>query len=222
MHVDQLVSNILPIPQQLDPSLDSYYSNTSGLFRGDLRYYNLSSIPYDTNVTWKPIAERIMENANLSAIPERLGNRNWSAVDTIRIRVHDVMTSVANVSESIAIFQVLYSLLPLVWRIPKIAFRENSNFLTLQLLTPYSWSLMVYISQKMALSTRWLTRKGMSHVVAARNDLFELSQCLVRRRAGHSKCCSHRRTEHYRFNSTGRDDPSLVKTKNHDRLERNV
>jgi len=97
---------MLPVPYQLDPSLGSYYSNASGLFRGDVRYYNLSSIPYDTNVTLKPIADRIMENANISAIPELLGNWNWSAAETVRIKVHDTMTTVANFSESIAIFRV--------------------------------------------------------------------------------------------------------------------
>ncbi|KAF9779793.1 hypothetical protein BJ322DRAFT_1086479 [Thelephora terrestris] len=105
LHVEQLVSKILPVPYQLDSSLGSYYSNTSGLFHGDVRYYNLSSISYDTNVTWKPIADRVMENANLSAIPEQLGSWNWSAADSIRIKVHDVMTTATNVSENIAIFQ---------------------------------------------------------------------------------------------------------------------
>lgn len=110
VHLEPLVSKILPIPHQLDPLLGSYYSNTSGLFRGDVRYYNLSSIPYNSNVTWKPIADRVMENANLSAIPERLGSWNWSAADTVAFRVHDIITTVTNVSENIAIFQVLCSL----------------------------------------------------------------------------------------------------------------
>ena len=105
--MERLVSKLLPPPYQLDPSLGSYYLNTTGLFRGDVRYYNLSSIPYDTNVTWKPIADRVMENANLSAVPERLGSWNWSAADSIGIRVHDRMVTVVNVSENIAIFQVL-------------------------------------------------------------------------------------------------------------------
>lgn len=106
VHAEQLVSKILPLPYQLDPLLGSYYSNASGLFRGDVRYHNLSSIPYDTNVTWKPIADRLMENTNLSAIPEQLGNWNWSAADTIGIRVHDMMSTATNISESVAIFQV--------------------------------------------------------------------------------------------------------------------
>ena len=136
--MEQLVSKMLPIPYQLDPSLGSYYSNASGLFHGDVRYYNLSSIPYDTNVTWKPIADRVMENANLSAIPERLGSWNWSAADTIRIKVHDMMTTVTNVSENIAIFQVLFSLILLSGCILKAASRENSSYLTLQPRIPYS------------------------------------------------------------------------------------
>jgi hypothetical protein len=106
VHTERLVSKMLPLPYQLDPSFGSYYSNASGLFRGDIRYYNLSSIPHDTNVTWKPIADRVMENANLSAIPERLGSWNWSATDTVRIKVYDRMVNVANVSESVASFQV--------------------------------------------------------------------------------------------------------------------
>ena len=92
---------------QLHPSLGSYYTNVTGIFRGDIRYYNLSSIPYDTNVTWKPIADQVMENANLSAIPERLGTWDWSAADTIELRVHDRMMTVVNVSENMAIVQVL-------------------------------------------------------------------------------------------------------------------
>jgi len=48
-----------------------------------------------------------MENANLSAIPERLGSWNWSGADAIGIKIHDRMMTVANVSESVAIFQVL-------------------------------------------------------------------------------------------------------------------
>ena len=107
VYMEQLVSKILPPPYQLHPSLGSYYSNTTGVFRGDIRYYNLSSIPHDTNVTWKPIADHIMENANLSAIPERQGSWNWSAADSIEIKVHDRMIIVANVSENMAIVQVL-------------------------------------------------------------------------------------------------------------------
>lgn len=102
---------MLPPPYQLEPSLGSYYSNATGLFHGDVRYHNLSSIPYDTDVTWKPIADRVMDNANLSAIPERLGTWNWSATDRIGIRVHDRIATVTNVSESVAIFQVFYLLL---------------------------------------------------------------------------------------------------------------
>lgn len=104
--VEQLVSKILPPPYQLHPSFGSYYSNATGVFRGDIRYYNLSSIPYDTNVTWKPIADHIMKNANLSAIPERQGTWDWSSADTVEIKVHDRMMTVANVSEDMAIVQV--------------------------------------------------------------------------------------------------------------------
>lgn len=43
--MERLVLEILPVPHQLDPSPGSYYSNSSGLFRGDVRYYHLSSIP---------------------------------------------------------------------------------------------------------------------------------------------------------------------------------
>ena len=111
VHVEQLVSKILPPPYQLDPQFASYYSNASGLFRGDVHYYNLSSIPYDTNVTWRPIVDHVMENANLSTIPERLGSWNWSAADTVGIKVHDRMATVGNISEGMAIFQVFYPLL---------------------------------------------------------------------------------------------------------------
>ena len=127
VHVEQLVSKTLPVPHRLDPFLGSYYSNTSGWFRGDVRYYNLSSIPYDSNVTWKPIADRVMESVNVSAIPERLGNWNWSAANTIGIRVVDKMTTVSNISESMAIFQVLCSLSHHAWCVSKTTFRASSS-----------------------------------------------------------------------------------------------
>ena len=125
--MEQLVSKILLFPHQLDSRFGSYYSNTSGLFRGDVRYYNLSSIPYNTNVTWRPIVDLVMENVNLSTIPERLGSWNWSAADTVGIKVHDRMV---NVSESIATFQVLCPLLCRACFTPKIAPRANSSYLT--------------------------------------------------------------------------------------------
>jgi len=122
---------MLPPPYHLEPSLGSYYSNATGLFRGDVRYYNLSSILYDTNVTWKPIADRVMENANLSAIPERLGTWNWSAADRVGVKVHDRMATVVNVSESVAIFQVLCLLFCHGCLMSTVISRESSSFSTL-------------------------------------------------------------------------------------------
>jgi hypothetical protein len=160
--MERLVSEILPVPHQPDPFFGSYYSNASGWFHGDVRYYNLSSIPYDTNVTWKPIADHLMENTNLSAIPERLGNWNWSATDTIGIRVLDMMTTVSNVSESMAIFQVLCSLIYPALRVSKIVFRAGLNCPTLQSRIQYCWSSMVSTSRKMVHSTHLLKRRGVS------------------------------------------------------------
>ena len=162
VYVEQLVSKILPPPYQLDPLFGSYYSNASGLFRGDVNYYNLSSIPYDTNVTWGPIVDRLMENANLSTIPERLGTWNWSATDTIGIKVHDRMATMANVSEGIAIFQVLCPFFYRASFTPKITPRVNSSCSIQRPRIPFSWSLTEYTSRKTALSTRLPKRKGAS------------------------------------------------------------
>jgi len=163
VHVEHLVSKILPPPYQLDPLFGSYYSNASGLFRGDVHYYNLSSIPYDTNVTWRPIVDGVMENANLSTIPERLGSWNWSAADTIGIKVHDRMATVANVSEGIAIFQVLCPLLYRACPTPKITPRASLSCSTQRPRIPCSWSSMECTSRRTALSTRLPKRKGASH-----------------------------------------------------------
>ena len=173
MHVGRLVSKILPLPYQLDPSFGSYYSNASGLFRGDVRYYNLSSIPYDFNVTWGPIADRVMENANLSAIPEQLGSWNWSAADAIRIKVHDRMTTAANVSENVAIFQVFYPLFYHAYFMPKIFLRANSSCSPQTSRTLYSWSSMECTSRGTALSTRLPKRKGMSRCATLKCFLFD-------------------------------------------------
>lgn len=108
VYAERLISEILPIPHQLDPLVGSYYTNASLTFYGDVHYYNLSSVPYDANVTWKPAADRVMKNCNLSAIPERLGSWNWSAAGTIGISVDDNMKIGTNVSESVATFQVLW------------------------------------------------------------------------------------------------------------------
>lgn len=165
---------MLPPPYQLDPSLGSYYSNVTGFFRGDTRYYNLSSIPYDTNVTWKPTADHIMENANLSAIPERLGTWNWSAADSITIKVHDRMMAMTNVSESIAIFQVLCSSLSRVCLIPKIILRGSSSYSIQGSQKPCFWSSMEYTSRRTGLSMRLLKGKGGSHYATPQYDLFDL------------------------------------------------
>ena len=172
--MEQLVPKMLPPPYQLNPSLGSYYSNASGLFRGDVRYYNLSSIPYDTNVTWKPIANRVIENANLTALPERLGSWNWSAADTIGIKVHDRMMTVANVSESIAIFQVLRPLFHRACVVSKISLRENSSCSTQGSRTPCSWSSTEFTSRRTALSTRLLKRKGVSRDAIPQDNLVDL------------------------------------------------
>jgi hypothetical protein len=176
---------MLPPPYQLEPSLGSYYSNATGLFRGDVRYYNLSSTPYDTNVTWKPVAGRVMENANLSAIPERLGTWNWSAVDGVVIRVHDRMVIVVNVSESVAIFQVLCLLFCHPYLISTVASRESSSCPTRRPQKPCFWNLMGYTSRRTDLSTRLLKRKGMSRDATPRCDFLTCSQFLLYRHAVH-------------------------------------
>ena len=213
VHVERVVSNILPLPLQLDPSFGSYYSNASGLFRGDVHFYNLSSIHHDANVTWKPIADRVMENVNLSAIPERLGDWNWSAADTIGIRVHDTMATVTNVSESIAIFQVLYSLFYHPWCISKVAFRESSSCPTPLSRIPCYWSLMVCTLSTMALSMHLHKRKGASRDTATRGNIFNPVQVLVHRYTIHLGHRSNQRAERYCFDSTKRDDPSFIKAK---------
>jgi len=174
VHTERLASKILPPPYQLDPLLGSYYSNASGLFRGDVRYYNFSSIPYDTNVTWKPISDRLMESANLSAISERLGTWNWSAAESVGIKVHDRVMTVTNVSESVAIFQVLYSLFHHTWCVSKITFRARLSCSTQGSRIPSSWSLMEYTSRKTVPSTRLLKRKGLLHDVTHQISLFDL------------------------------------------------
>jgi len=160
--VERLISKILPLPYQLDPLFGSYYSNATGLFRGNVRFYNLSSIPYSTDVTWRPVADRVMENADLDAIRGRLGSWNWGAADTIRIEVHDRATFVANVSESLAIFQVLDSLSYSVRSVSKIAPRANSGCSTQRFQVPGSWNLTEYTSRRAAPSTRLLRGKSTS------------------------------------------------------------
>lgn len=211
--MERLVSKLLPPPYQLDPLLGSYYSNATGLFRGDVRYYNLSSIPYDTDVTWKPIADRVMENANLSAIPERLGTRNWSAADTIGIRVHDRMMTVANVSESIALLQVLCPLFYCVCLYQRL-FSGQARVVRPRGHGNHSsgvwWS---------ALHEEWLflcfcSRGRVCHAMRLpRKIRLTCFQFLVCRHAAYPGHRSHRCAERYSSGFTGRDESSPVKAK---------
>ena len=106
-NLDPLVQNFISFGPELDSKQGSYYSNVSALFRGDIAFYNLTSISHNTNATWHVLADNFINGTNVTAIPQRLGAWNWTNTEKVGIKIHDrKATGVANVTEEIAIFHV--------------------------------------------------------------------------------------------------------------------
>ncbi|KAJ7606163.1 hypothetical protein DFH06DRAFT_1251770 [Mycena polygramma] len=89
---------------RLDPTSASYYSNTTGTFRGDAKYYNITpAYLNNTAHEWSPLAEEYMVNANMSLILEKTGSWNWSASDKLALSHVEKQPSFTNASENVAL-----------------------------------------------------------------------------------------------------------------------
>ncbi|KAJ6581462.1 hypothetical protein B0H19DRAFT_1217673 [Mycena capillaripes] len=88
----------------LDPHTSSYYSNITGTFHGDTKFYNITP-PFLNNTTreWLPLAEKYMADANMSLIPEKTGSWNWSASDKAALSLVEKQPSFTNASEHLAL-----------------------------------------------------------------------------------------------------------------------
>ncbi|KAJ7180624.1 hypothetical protein C8R46DRAFT_588307 [Mycena filopes] len=88
----------------LDPTTSSYYSNTTGTFHGDAKFYNVTP-PFLNNTAheWSPFAENYMANSNMSLILEKTGTWNWSASDKVALSLVERRPSLENASEGVAL-----------------------------------------------------------------------------------------------------------------------
>ncbi|KAJ7898423.1 hypothetical protein B0H13DRAFT_2031847 [Mycena leptocephala] len=88
----------------LDPSTSSYYSNATGTFHGDAKFYNVTP-PFLNNTAheWSPLAEKYMADANMSLILDKIGSWNWSASDKLAISLVEKQPSFTNASDIVAL-----------------------------------------------------------------------------------------------------------------------
>ncbi|KAJ7115923.1 hypothetical protein C8R44DRAFT_880324 [Mycena epipterygia] len=88
----------------LDPFDSSYYSNTTGTFHGDTKFYNVTPPSLNHSVAeWSPLAEKYMVDANMSLILEKTGSWNWSASDKVALSLVEKQPSFTNASEKVAL-----------------------------------------------------------------------------------------------------------------------
>ncbi|KAJ7765390.1 hypothetical protein DFH07DRAFT_1014818 [Mycena maculata] len=88
----------------LDTYTSSYYSNTTGTFHGDAKFYNVTPPSLnDTAHEWSPLAEQYMADANMSVILDKLGSWNWSASDKIALSLVEKRPSFVNASENVVL-----------------------------------------------------------------------------------------------------------------------
>ncbi|KAJ7890572.1 hypothetical protein B0H14DRAFT_3081695 [Mycena olivaceomarginata] len=87
----------------LDPITSSYYSNITGTFHGDTKFYNITP-PFLNNTAheWSPLAEQYMAHANMSLILDKTGAWNWSASDKVALSFVE-KPLITNASNNIAL-----------------------------------------------------------------------------------------------------------------------
>jgi hypothetical protein len=95
----------------LDPITSSYYSNITGTFHGDTKFYNITP-PFLNNTAheWSPLAEQYMAHANMSLILDKTGAWNWSASDKVALSFVE-KPLITNASNNIALIHVRQSTL---------------------------------------------------------------------------------------------------------------
>ncbi|KAF7356630.1 RING-type domain-containing protein [Mycena venus] len=88
----------------LDPVTSSYFSNTTGTFHGDTKFYNITP-PFLNNTAheWSPLAEKYMADANMTLILEKIGTWNWSASDKVALSLVEKPPSFTNASNNVAL-----------------------------------------------------------------------------------------------------------------------
>lgn len=79
---------------RLDPRKATYYSNLTGFWHGGLHLLNLTSHDVDDPTPiWRHLADAFINELNMSALPERLGEWNWSRSDKVSLSMGDKLLS---------------------------------------------------------------------------------------------------------------------------------
>jgi len=91
-----LVESLITFGPQLDPYKESYYSNLTGFWKGDLQFYNLTSLANLSMVTtappWRALAEQYLAGQNMTnatEVAERMGSWNWTASHKFTMSIRD-------------------------------------------------------------------------------------------------------------------------------------
>lgn len=75
----------------LDPLRESYYPNITGYVRGNARFYNITPmhLEKDVSLPWRLLAERYMAGVNVTAMTEMSSTWNWTASNKMVMTLHE-------------------------------------------------------------------------------------------------------------------------------------
>ena len=130
---------------QLDPQFQSYYTNLTGFWRGDVEFHNLTDLQSNATAplpVWHHLAEDVVSKANLTNATEftnRLGSWNWTRSDKVAISLGDKLMwseeEHKDLSRDIAMIHVSLVLrVRLAHELIRTANRERSTLRTQRLL----------------------------------------------------------------------------------------
>lgn len=96
----ELAESLIAFGSRLDPLRASYYSNLTGFWHGELQLQNLTSVNSSEPIpTWRHLADDFVSKLNKSALPERLGDWNWTRSTKVSMSLGDKLSSLDQASE---------------------------------------------------------------------------------------------------------------------------
>ncbi|KAI0742037.1 hypothetical protein C8Q80DRAFT_1197624 [Daedaleopsis nitida] len=103
-----LVAAFISTGHEVDPKHESYYSNMTGFWHGDLQPHNLTALNATEQISpWRHLSEQFILPTNLSAIPDLSGPWNWTRSNKLTLNVGDKLVplneSQSSQAKSIAI-----------------------------------------------------------------------------------------------------------------------
>jgi len=89
VHIPPILETFKVHGEELDPFHQSYYSNITGFIHGTTQYYNISppALAINDSISWRPLAEKLTQGANMTELNEMLGDWNWTSSSKVAFSV---------------------------------------------------------------------------------------------------------------------------------------